>query len=293
MYLINDYQLQFIQSQTFVFSENKAAKISNHTLSELLIELQQQEKYQISEEELAHLAATYQLDLESLKKLLIHQLDVIRPLLSRKFLTIYINIDTPLVRELLHDTLCKCYNIEVVGADYNDYQPGSLIIFYRNNYSHADFKTLYHRLPNNVYLITAGVIHHLLVIDNLYFNDSGLPTHVSNLHQMMTFLKSNLSITKDNWLLFYRSMARYQMESFPEPIISPCQQGFVAHALHQFISQYTHFWKAPTTMDKVNWFWHVDLTNFNVHQEVAIHSMFSDYDMKLNLNHINQAELMG
>ena len=166
----------------------------------------------------------------------------------------------------------------------------SLVIFYRNNYSSHDFKRFYHHLPDDVYVITAGIIHNILLIDNLYFNQSGLPTHVSNLHQLMSFLNSELPSTKDNWLLFYRSMVKNNIDTFPDPKINSCQQGFVAYSLYQFISQYTHFWKNPTPLDQINWFWHVDLSSFNVHKEVAIHSPFSEYDMKLNLANIKLPE---
>ena len=46
-----------------------------------------------------------------------------------------------------------------------------------------------------------------------------------------------------------------KVDEFPEPKINACQKAFVAYALYQFASQYTHFWKAPTTLDKINWFW--------------------------------------
>ena len=291
MYLINDYQIQAIKSETYFFSDNKAAKIPHQALREILSALQLQEKFEIKEDELVLLAEKHQIEIEQLKKILINQLDVLKPLLVRKFLTIYINANDQKISSMLNDTLKDSYNVQVVPEDYMEFSTGSLVIFYRTNYSSPEFKTLYHQLPDDVYVVTAGIMHKILVIDNLYFNGSGLPTHVSNLHQLMAFLKSDLPATKDNWLLFYRSLVKNNIEVFPEPQINSCQQGFIAYSLYQFISQYTHFWKAPTTLDKINWFWHVDLTSFNVHQEVAVHSAFSEYDMKLELNNLKQSEL--
>ena len=291
MYLINDYQIQTIKSETYFFSDNKAAKIPHQALSEILTVLQHQEKLEIDEAGLVLLAEQYQIKIEQLKKTLINQLDVLRLLAARKFLTIYINANDPKISSMLSDTLKERYNVQVVPENYMAFSSGSLVLFYRSNYSSQEFKTLYHHLPDDVYVVTAGVIHKILVIDNLYFNGCGLPTHVSNLHQLMAFLNSDLPATKDNWLLFYRSMVKNNIEVFPEPQINACQQGFIAYSLYQFISQYTHFWKAPTTLDKINWFWHVDLTSFSVHQEVSVHSAFSEYDMKLDLANLKQPEL--
>lgn len=292
MYIINDYQINTIKSDTYIHSDNKAAKISNQLLRQILSELQQKDKLQVSEDELLQLASQFEINLEQLKKILINQLDILRPLMAKKFSTIYINVNDNLVSTLLKDSLKDRYNIEVVPEDFVHYLSGSLVIFYRSNYSSRDFKRLYHHLPDDVYVVTAGIIHKILLIDNLYFNRSGLPTHVSNLHQLMAYLNSELPATKDNWLLFYRSMVKNNVDEFPEPKINPCQQGFVAYALYQFVSQYTHFWASPTPLDQINWFWHVDLTSFNVHREVAIHSPFSEYDMKLDLAKLKQPELV-
>jgi McbB family protein len=292
VYIINNYQINTIKSDIYIHSDNKAAKISNQVLHQILLELQQKDKLELSEDELSLLASRFQTNLDQLKKILINQLDILRPLLSKKFSTIYINVDDNLVSTLLTGSLKDRYNVAVVSENFVDYAKGSLLIFYRNNYSSHDFKRLYHHLPNDVYVVTAGIIHTILLIDNLYFNGSGLPTHVSNLHQLMAYLNSELPATKDNWLLFYRSMVNNNIDKFPEPKINPCQQGFVAYALYQFVSQFTHFWSSPTPLDQINWFWHVDLTSFNVHREVAIHSPFSEYDMKLNLTKINLPELV-
>ena len=291
VYIINDFQINLIHSDTYIHTDHKAAKISNALLNQVLSDLQQHDQSQITEDELIRLADTYQLNIDQLKNILIQQLDILRPLFSKKFSNIYINVNDPLISSLLHDSLKDTYNIQLVSDEFPAYEPDSLVIFYRSNYSSQDFKRLYHQLPDDVYLITAGIIHKILLIDNLYFNGSGLPTHVSNLHQLMAYLNSNLPATKDNWLLFYRSMVRNNVQTFPNPRINACQQGFVAYALFQFVSQFTHFWSSPTPLDQINWFWHVDLTNFNVHREVAIHSPFSEYDMKLNLTHLKQPEL--
>ena len=290
MYIINDYQINTIGSDTYINSDSKAAKISHPILRQILSALQLQNNLEISEDELLLLAAQFQLNLDQLKNILINQLDILRPLKAKKFSTIYINTNDPLISAPLTASLQDRYNIEVVSQHFVNYSSGSLVIFYRSNYSSHDFKHLYHSLPNDVYVVTAGVIHKILLIDNLYFNGSGLPTHVSNLHQIMAYLNSELPATKDNWLLFYRSMVKNNVDEFPEPKINPCQQGFVAYALYQFVLQYTHFWSSPTPLDQINWFWHVDLTSFNVHREVAIHSPFSEYDMKLDLAKIKQPE---
>ena len=292
MYIINDYQIASIKSETYIYTDNKAAKISNQLLTQILSELQQKDKLELSEDELLLLANQHQINIEQLKKILINQLDILRPLLSKKFSNLYINVNDSLVSTLLKDSLKDRYNVHVVPENYVDFSSGSLVIFYRTNYSSHEFKRLYHQLPDDVYVVTAGIIHKILLIDNLYFNGSGLPTHVSNLHQLMAFLNSELPATKDNWLLFYRSMVKNNVDAFPDPKINACQQGFVAYSLYQFISQYTHFWRSPTPLDQINWFWHVDLTTFNVHKEVAIHSPFSEYDMKLNLANVKLPELV-
>lgn len=284
MYVINDYQLLTAASTVYMNAFGKGAKISAEVLADILFFLKQQERLEISEEGLQSVAEQYSLDINDLKTILIQQLGVVKPMMFRKCPKIYINISDAQIRALLTETLSKEYQLEVVSENFKDYQPQSMVIFYRLNYSDNDFKTLYKHLPEDCYVITAGVLHNLLIIDNLYFKDSGLPSHFSNLNQLLTYLQSDVTATKNNWLLFYRDIVHQQPGHLPSGIISPCQQGYIAFALHQFARQYTDLWQRPTAFDQVNWMWHVDLTSFNIHKEVAIHSAFSEYDQNIDIN---------
>lgn len=282
MYVINDFQLIETASSLFINNHGKGAKLSHKTLYDILNALRMQEKLEISEEDLLAIANQHQVHIEELKKILITQLNVLKPMQANKFPLIYIDADDPIVVDLLQETLSKQYHV-VIAKDDVIYASHALIIFYRQNYSSTDFEALYQKLPEEVYLVTAGVLHKLLLIDNLYFKGSGLPTHFSHLHQLTTYLKSDITASKNNWLLFYRELYKNQMAGFPDPQLNACQRGYIAYALFQFASQFTHFWKLPTPLDQMNWFWHVDLSSFQIHTEVAIHSPFSEYDMKINL----------
>lgn len=284
MYVINHFQLVEISSHVYITNIHQGAKLSSKALTNILHCLKQQEKLQITEEQLNDLAKQHEVDIEQLKKVLIAQLHVLKPMLNRKFPLICINSDDEFVTNILQKTWHDHYHVKVVLPELTQFPEESLVIFYRQNYSHQDFKNLYQYLNENVYVITAGVLHQLLIIDNIYFKNSGLPTHISNLHQLMAYLKSDIPATKNNWLLFYRNMLKNEIEEFPTSIINACQKAYIAYCLHQFVSQFTNFWNTATPLDQINWFWHIDLNSFNVHSEVAVHSPFSEYDMNLNLN---------
>lgn len=287
MYVINNYQLLQSGSTRYISNHGKGAKLSSQTLVNLLNHLKKQPKLEISEQELSDLALQEKVDIEQLKHVLIQTLNVLSPSFSRKFPRIYINSDDQLVAELIKDTLKAEYQIQLTAESHFDFEPDSMVLFYRQNYAHNDFKQLYQQLRPDVYLITAGVVHHLLLIDNLYFKDSGLPSHFSNLHQLMAYLGSDIPATKNNWLLFYRELCKHA--ALPKPHVEAVQRGYIAYCLHRFAMQYLDLWKAPTPLDQVNWFWHADLTSFNVHKEVAIHSPFAEQDMKLNLANLPQS----
>lgn len=290
MYVINEYQLVSLASDVYLTNFNLGAKIPNPKLIQLLSALKQFEKSQCSENQLISLACEFQIDLSALKKVLIEQLNILKPMLEQKIPLIYINSDDSMIATILKETLDKEFTVEVVPEETRTYQNDSMLIFFRKNYSHSAYKTIYQNLPENVYLVTAGVLHKLLIIDNLYLCGSGLPTHFSNLHQLMTYLNSDIPATKNNWLLFYREMIKNSMDQFPDPQINSCQRGYIAYCLYQFISQYTNLWNTPTPLDQVNCFWQADLTNFTVHSEAALHSPFSEHDMKLNLKNVKEQE---
>lgn len=290
MYVINEYQLITAASDVYLSNFNIGAKIPNPKLIQLLTAMKEFKKSECSEEQLNTLATTFQVDLTGLKKVLIEKLCVLKPMLAQKIPLIYINSDDPMVSTMLQETLEKDFSVQVLAETEQTFASNSMVIFYRTNYSHNDFKTLYQNLRENVYLITAGILHKILVIDNLYVVGSGLPTHFSNLHQLMAYLNSDIPATKNNWLLFYRELVKNSLDQFPNPEINSCQRGYVAYCLYQFISQYTNLWNAPTPLDQINCFWQADLTTFTVHSEAALHSPFSEYDMKLNLKNLKEQE---
>lgn len=290
MYVINEYQLVVLISDVYLTNSNIGAKIPNPKLVKILAALKHHEKSECSEAQLIALAAEFQVDLTALKKVLVEQLNVLKPMLTQKIPLIYINSDDSMVSQIIQETLAKEFTVEVVSESTRRFQKESMVIFFRKNYSAPAFKTIYQNLDEDVYLITAGVLHKLLIIDNLYVKDSGLPTHFSNLHQLMAYLNSDIPATKNNWLLFYREMIKNSMDQFPDPEINSCQRGYIAYCLYQFISQYTNLWGTPTPLDQINCFWQADLTNFSVHSEAALHSPFSEHDMKLDLKNLELQE---
>lgn len=284
MYMINDYQLIERDSDLYLNNYNKGIKISSSKLKQILVLLQKQDKLEISEQQLEDMARQFETEVSELKQVLIEKLSVLKPLTSRKFSCIYINADDDFIADALFDSFNKEYRVEKVDTESFTCQPKSLLLFFRRNYSHQDFKKVFHCLSEDVYLITAGIVHNILVIDNLYYRNSGLPTHFSNFSNLLASVYSNLSVTKNNWLLFYRSLLKDRAEQFPDPKINLSQKGYIAHCLSRFAAQYTHFWNFPMTLDAVNWFWHVDLNGLTVFKEVAVHSPYSEYDMNLKLS---------
>lgn len=286
MYIIDDYQLIKAGDSMYLGNYGIGAKISSDKLVSLLKQIKSQQKHEISEQQLAVLAESHHINVEELKSVLINKLNILQARSSRKLDKIYVCSDDELIANFVQDGFQKEYEVQIVDTKFNDFEPKSLVVYYRNNYSNADFKSLYKKMPENVYFVTAGIIHKILIIDNLYFKDSGLPSHFSNLNNLLACVHNDLSITKNNWLLFYRKIMKDNVDQFPEPEVTQCQRGYIAYSLHKFVSQFTNFWKLPTTLDDINWFWHIDLTNFSVNREVAIHSPYSEFDMNLEMNHL-------
>lgn len=292
MYSINDFEIGVIEQDAYVVHDTKAAKISSLAVRSILQDLKSRASHELSDEDLQILALLHKVDVSSLKKLLIERLDILRPLSDRKFEHIYINCNDALISELLCESLAKYYKITNVTQETFKFPPHSLVLFYRTNYTSLDYAALHQSLDKHIYVVTAGLIGNLLVIDNLYFKGSGLPTHTSNLHQLFHFLESGLEATKDNWLLFYRTLLKSNIRTFPTPDINACEKGFAAYCLYKFVAQFTDFWSAPLTTDQLNWFWHVDLKKSKISKEVAIHSPFSEFDMNLNMANLKmQVEL--
>lgn len=271
MYVINAYDIVDICSESYLLSSVMGAKISSSTLTQILMELDRQEKREIKEETLLAMALHYEVDIQELKQILISKLRVLVPLLSRKIPSIYLSSDDELVENLIGDTLKNEYSVYRCPMDFLDFQAPSLVIYYRQNYADPDFKKVYHALADGVYLITCGVLHHQLVIDNMYFNHSGLPTHFSNLHHLMRDSSKEAPVlSKTDRLSFYRGLYQRQIEVFPRLSLSPCQRGYIAYSIDRYLARFLKFDGQPTPHDLINWRWQVDLLNFGVQTDVAI-----------------------
>jgi McbB family protein len=288
LYIINDFQMVCWDSNYFLSHYNKAMRIPGVKLAEVLIQLSKRPTLEISESELMTMATSHGINFDDLKSALMNKLGVLQKKSSRMFEHLYINSDDDLVTSMLSDGFKRSYKIHTMAGDDFALNSPALLLMYRNNYTHADFKKVYRSLPDNVYLITAGVIHRILVIDNVYYKGSGLPTHFSNLNQLLAGMHSQLSITSNNWLLFYRALLKTGMTNLPEPELSSSQKGYISHSLSRFMNQFTDFWKQPTLLDDLNWFWHIDLNSMSVYREIATHSPFSEYEMNLNLENLQR-----
>ena len=264
MYVINAYEIIDICSESYILSCAIGAKISSHNLTEILIALDKQEKREISEKKLEDMALNYAVDIQELKQILISKLRILTPLLSRKIPSIYLNSDDKLIENLICDTLKMEYTVHCCPIDFLDFQTPSLVIYYRQNYSNRDFKKVYPALKDDVYLITCGVLHHQLMIDNIYFNHSGLPTHFSNFHHVM------MDTSQNDCLSFYRSLYQRDEEVFPLLTLNACQRGYIAYSIYQFLARFIRFDGQPTPHDLINWRWQVDLLKFGVQKDVAI-----------------------
>jgi McbB family protein len=270
VYVISAYEIVDVCSESYFLSCALGAKIPSHALKRILIELKAQEKREITEKKLMDIALQYDVDMKELLQILISKLHILKPLLPRKIPTIYLNSDDELVEKLMGETLSTDYNVLCCPKDFLDFQAPSLVIYYRQNYSDPDFKKVHHALMDDVYLITCGVIHHQLVIDNIYFNHSGLPTHFSNLHDLMTSSEPEAFLSKNDSLSFYRGLFKRQIEIFPMLSLSPCQRGYIAYSIYQFLARFVNFDGQPTPHDAINWRWHVDLLTFGLQKEAVI-----------------------
>lgn len=261
MYLIKAFSLIDICADHYLLHLSISAKISSETLRNILYALKQQKKNEITEQQLIRLANTNGVDFEALKHTLSSTLRLIKPLLPRKFQQIYIQADDELVSTLLRETLQTHYTV----GDYstiNQNQPApSLLIYFRQNYSDPDLNLIQQTLPDQIYLITCGVIHDQLILDNLYFNRSGLPSHADHLAQLLA--------EQDTQLAFYRKLIDRNIHELPLLPLNSCQRGYIAHAIHQFVTRLTHFDDRPAAFDTLNWRWRIDLSSFDIQKEIA------------------------
>ncbi len=291
MYTIRRYQL--ITARTdhdFLITTTMGAKIPGKKLSHILAALNEFKHYECSEAQLNHLAEQHEVELLALKTALIEKLQVLKPLNQPKIPKIYIDSDDEFVATILQDTLSAYFPTEKLNNF--TFNPKSMVLCYRHNYSNPEFEALYQHLAPDVYVITAGVLHQTLLIDNLYFKQSGLPTHFSNLQHLLAYLKGHLPSTKNNWLLFYRELLKEDGECFPDALLNCSQRGYIAYCLYRFVSQYLDFWQKPTFIDQVNCFWQADLNDFTIHKEAAVHSPFSEFDLKLETHTSSRVEVV-
>jgi McbB family protein len=282
-YSIKPFELIKHAQRVFIQSYDFAAAIENERLQNLLMELGAQNNNQITALELASLAEKYQLPSEELTTVLINTMGIIKPILRAKLSKLYINTDVPLISDILAQTFSSDYDV-VVSTDHVYTQDEKvLVLFYRKQYTSDDFKAVYRALHKNTYLITAGVAHQILVIDNVFYQSSGLPTHFSNVNQLLGAVQSGMPISQNNWVVFYRELMQQGSEALPALKLNASQQAYVAYCLTKFTEQFTGLCSGTATMDKLNWFWHVDLKDGSILKDVAVHSPFSSQDMGLEL----------
>lgn len=79
MYIINDYQLVTVASESYLVTESMGAKLPGKKLANILTALNQLKKLDCTEDQLVSLSDQFQIDLSSLKKILIEKLQILKP----------------------------------------------------------------------------------------------------------------------------------------------------------------------------------------------------------------------
>jgi McbB family protein len=263
MYTIKEFRLFDINSCHYLLNRTLNAKITSETLRQILVTLDQQIKREITNEELNNLAEKHAIEVSELKHTLISKLRLIKPILSRKFPRIYIDIDDPLISRLLCDTLKSHYDISHDIPVQDTLSPPALLICYRQSYFHPDLNDIEKILPDKIYRISCGIVHDQLILDNVYFNQSGLPTHADHIRHLLAQQK--------NELIFYRQFMTKNIAHYPVLPLNDCQRGHIAYAVYQFAARFLDFDTPPVTFDELNWRWHVNLSTLDVRKEIAIH----------------------
>lgn len=292
-YCINNFSTHDLDNSLLIYNKRTGIKLKSEGLKKVITYIKDHHKFVISEKELKLICDSNNIDYNQASEFMVNKLNILIPKTERMFEKIILNVDDKTILNLLEQTFVNELHVEVSNDwQYSD-NDTTLTLFYRNNYSSPDYKQLYASIKASDYIITAGNIASTLVIDNIYFKNSGLPSHFSSLNNVITTINSSLSITKNNWLLFYRELVKNDIYEFPEPDLNTCQKSYVTYCLYRFIRQFTNFSSAPTTLDSLNWFWHVSLENFEIFKEVATHSPYSEVDMNLNIAHECAEKMVG
>lgn len=280
-YSIKRFEIIEHSSRLFIQAHDFAAALDNPHLQSFLRDLRSQKKNEISSMELDTLALKHCLPSEGVKNLLLNTMNIIKPHIRPKLDRLYINADEALITEVLAQTFAPDYEVTVTHRHDYPRTEKALVLFYRNQYTSEDYQAMYRALHDNLYLITAGVAHQLLVIDNLFYKNSGLPSHFSNVNQLLGAVQSGMPISQTNWVVFYRELMQKGSESLPSMQLDASQYAFAAYCLANFARQFTGLCSGTALMDKLNWFWHVDLKDGTILKDVAVHSPFSAQDMGL------------
>ena len=280
-FIINKFLAVDIKNSLLIYNKKIGVNLKSPEINYIIKKIQNHKSGVIQDQDLKVIASKSSVNYEALIDFLVNKIYILYPRTERMFKNVILDIEDELIYNILYNTYSSEFSVKSSSEySYTD-EETSLTIFYRNSYLSKDYSEIYNRIKKNDYIITSGTLASNLIIDNIYFANSGLPTHFSGVNNCLAAIDNELSITKNNWLLFYRELMKNDLDEFP--VIDPdsSQKAYISYCLRQFANQYTSFWTYPTTLDMVNWYWNVDLNSMEITKEVALHSPFSEQDMNL------------
>jgi McbB family protein len=274
-YILKDFDIYpDKESGALFYTPEHSAYIEGDNLIAMFHELKSMH-FPSSEPTLERLFEKYNLQHTKIKKYLIYELKILSLLEKDRFDNLYIHADDMEINNSIHDYYSHKYGVTLY-SDLRDAaaHSGALIFFFRSRYNAADFDALYARVSEkNVWVMSAYLANHYLIIDNLFHPQKGMACHFCNFNRHQNLMMSKNKLANTSWVNFSRRAQAHDLHALPAMKLTAAERGLAVFWLitlsKKFLSPHC---KVLSPQDLTRYTW-INLQSGEMNQEQAMHWM--------------------
>lgn len=263
------------QGGAFLYTPEVTAHLTNKKLISLLQTLKAHSLQKIDLKQLNELIDQYDLTETSVKQYLQRDLKILSLLSKDRFEKIFIISDSKEIQNHLSAYLTETHGIKTYINSLAMIDEKSLVLIFNQIYDPQTINDVYAIAAHtNAWVLSSYLIHHYLMIDNIFNSEKGAPCHFCNLQRFNNIVISKNNIKQTSWINYCRRLLENDIESLPAITVGKIEIGLILFWLARTIRNFIDVQGCTLFVNDIYRYSAINLHNAEAHHEHATHWSF-------------------
>lgn len=263
------------QGGAFLYTPEVTAHLTNRKLILLLQELKSYSLQKIDHKQLNDLIDQHELTDTNAKEYLQRDLKILALLSKERFENVFIVSDSKEIQNHLSAYLTEIHGIKTYINSLAMINDKSLILNFNQIYDPQTINDIYAiSAHTNAWVLSSYLVHHYLIIDNIFNTEKGSPCHFCNLQRFNNVVLSKNNLKQTSWINYCRRLIENDINTIPAITVGKIELGLILFWLARSVRNFIDVQGCTLFVDDIYRYNVINLINAEAHHEHATHWSF-------------------